>query len=99
MNNNKNAVSWLTRNCEDIYKFDETFMTCKYHGHNIRYAKNVLEVGNLDFDRWANSSAYEVEMRQENISVQVNLAIIEARKDTSGYFERSMAVMINLSKG
>lgn len=77
-----NVMAWLRRNADRIdYIGDEQFYGI-YRGHRIRYTvhSNELEVGNIDFDRWANSVAHTTAINQGSIPIQVSRAIIEARK-------------------
>lgn len=95
---NKNILNWFRRNCDRVGYSSDISLYGTYHGTNIRLSgDNKLEVGNTDFDRWANSVAYVCKLDpNKNIERQVNLAIVEARKDTRDYWSRSVGVMKNM---
>jgi hypothetical protein len=96
----KNTLAWLRRNCDTFEYTDEESFYGKYLGHQVRLTSDkILQIGNIDFDRWANSVAFEVTLDEtKSIPCQVNLAVMEAKKDTSPYWERSLAVMKKLKE-
>lgn len=77
-----NVMAWLRRNADRVDFISEEQFYGEYMGHRIRYTvdSNELEVGNIDFDRWANSVAHITTINSGSILIQVNQAIIEARK-------------------
>jgi hypothetical protein len=94
----KNTLNWLRRNGDKGYHSGVDFFYGEYLGHRIRLTGDgKLQVGCADFDRWANSVAVTIKIDEgKSIPLQVNLAIVEAGKDTRGYFERSCDVMLAL---
>ena len=90
-----NIIAWLRRNCDETETYDEDYFYGTYHGHRVRYNSkpNILEVGNIEFDRWANSSAYECNIKNYSISTQVNIAIIEAKKAGSPAWHDTMSLI------
>jgi hypothetical protein len=91
----KNTLAWLRRNSDSTEWTDPNSFYGKYMGHQVRFTcDGAIEIGNKDFDRWANSVAYEFVVDEtKSISRQMNLAVSEARKDTSPYWHRSMALI------
>lgn len=77
-----NVMAWLRRNADCVDFISDLQFYGKYMGHRIRYTvdSNKLEVGNIDFDRWANSVAHTTAINQGSIPSQINQAIVEARK-------------------
>jgi hypothetical protein len=59
----------------------------------------VLQVGAIDFDRWANSVAYEIEVdTSTSVGPQLGIGIYQAKENTVGYQERSFRVMQKLAQ-
>jgi|AntAceMinimDraft_11_1070367.scaffolds.fasta_scaffold58517_3 hypothetical protein len=74
-----NLIAYLKRNCDSVEYYDHTTFYGKYMGHQIRvFGDNQLEVGHIDFDRWANSVAHETQISHTGIPRQVSMAIITA---------------------
>jgi hypothetical protein len=84
-----NVMAWLRRNTDRTDYNDYGQFYGEYLGHRIRYTdhSNELEIGHADFDRWANSVAHSITICEGSIPLQVNRAIIEAKKagDPSWY--------------
>jgi len=93
-----NIIAWLRRNADTKDWCDDTIFYGTYMGHRLRFhSGNRIDIGNKDFDRWANSCALTVELNQsDNISVIINKAIDVARKDKSTYMQRTIRVMLNI---
>jgi hypothetical protein len=91
----KNAINWLNRNCDYIGATGEDYFYGTYHGHQVRYTHDgVLQVGAIDFDRWANSVAYEIEVdTSKSFRLQLGIGIYKAKENTVGYQERSFRIV------
>ena len=89
-----NIMAWLRRNADHVDFICKTQFYGKYMGHKIRYTvrSNKLEIGHIDFDRWANSVAYATVINKGSIPLQINQAIVEARKagDPAWYTTRKV---------
>ena len=91
----KNTLAWLRRNCDIIEVIGNDYFYGLYLDHRIRLTPDrILQIGNKDFDRWANSVAYECVVDEtKSIPIQINLAVIAARRDSRTPWERSFEVM------
>lgn len=68
---------WFKRNSQNFYAFGDDFWAV-YGGRNVRYygKDGFLDIGEADFDRWANSLESSVIIQGNgNIPKQVNAAI------------------------
>jgi hypothetical protein len=95
----KNVIAWLRRNCDEVDCYDVNYFNGRYLGHRVRLSSGgIMEIGNLDFDRWANSVAYEFTI-DESMSIQKQMCMATnfARKDQRGYMQRSFEVMMGLA--
>ena len=77
-----NIMAWLRRNADCVDFICKTQFYGKYMGHKIRYTvrSNKLEIGHIEFDRWANSVVHIINVDNCNIPLQINQAIVEAKK-------------------
>ncbi len=96
----KNAINWLNRNCDYIGATGEDYFYGTYQGHQVRYTHDgILQVGAIDFDRWANSVAYEIEVDMtKSFRLQLGIGIYNAKENTVGYQERSFRVMQKIAR-
>jgi hypothetical protein len=92
----KNAINWLNRNCDLIDSTGEDYFYGTYHGHQVRYTHGGSAI---DFDRWANSVAYEIEVdASKSFQLQLGIGIYKAKENTVGYQERSFRVMQSIAQ-
>jgi hypothetical protein len=96
----KNAINWLIRNCDRDSDAGEDYFYGTYHGHRVRYTHDGrLQVGAIDFDRWANSVAYEIKVdATKSFRLQLGIGIYKAKENTVGYQERSFRVMQKIAQ-
>jgi hypothetical protein len=96
-----NVIAWLCRNCEIADCVSDSYFYGEYMGHRVRYTTPDLElqIGNTDFDRWANSVAFKCRLVvTDNISVVITKAILEAKEDNRTPWQRSFSVMSKLKE-
>jgi hypothetical protein len=83
-----NVVKWLVRNCDEveIYGVSEgsNYFYGKYLGRNIRLSSNnCIDIGDGDFDRWANSVACTFTIKSVNtFATQLRTAMYYALSET-----------------
>jgi hypothetical protein len=96
----KNVMAWLRRNCDAVETVHKHYFYGTYMGVKVRLSPcGTMQIGNKDFDRWANSVAYQFFIDdEESMTKQMGMAIIVAAKDERGYMERSVEVMQKLKK-
>jgi hypothetical protein len=63
MTKSNQAIQWLQRNCDKLHSnYNDLQITATYMQRKLRMSVRdngvVLEVGDDDFDRWANSVAH-----------------------------------------
>lgn len=91
-------VAWLRRNCDSVDYYDSTSLYGTYLGHRVRFNGDFIQIGHSDFDRWANSVAFEFKANQSRMQRDMGLAISEARKDVTPLMDRVFGKMEELRR-
>jgi hypothetical protein len=75
-------VAWLARNCDRVETFEDgenSHLYGTYNGRKVRYLTHLgeprLDIGDGDFDRWANSLAVSFVPSSENFPTQLKRAL------------------------